>query len=88
MVSEIFAAGDFRDNNTLLLKTRSVATGRVWTVSALQEEAHYQRSVRVQLCIRPLNAAVWLLALMQLIGPNKKHALFFASAQNGFSDLL
>jgi hypothetical protein len=38
--------------------------GHVWTAPAVQEESDYQRSVRVQPCIRPLNAAVWLLALM------------------------
>ena len=31
---------------------------------AVQEESDYQRSVRVRSCIRPLNAAVWPLALM------------------------
>jgi hypothetical protein len=30
---------------------------------AVQEESDYQRSVRVRSCIRPLNAAVWPLAL-------------------------
>jgi hypothetical protein len=38
--------------------------GHVWTAPAVQEESDDQRSVRVQPCIRPLNAAVWLLALM------------------------
>jgi hypothetical protein len=30
----------------------------VWTAPAVQEESDYQRSVRVQSCIRPLKAAV------------------------------
>jgi hypothetical protein len=30
-----------------------------------KENLTYQRSVRVQPCIRPLNAAVWSLALMR-----------------------
>jgi hypothetical protein len=34
------------------------------TAPAVQEESDFLRSVRVQPCIRPLNAAVWLLALM------------------------
>src|SRR5271156_4357531 len=34
----------------------------VWTAPAVQEESDYQRNVRVQSCIRPLNAAVWPLA--------------------------
>jgi len=38
--------------------------GHVWTAPAVQEESDFLRSVRVQPCIRPLNAAVWLLALM------------------------
>src|SRR5258707_6940611 len=38
--------------------------GHVWTAPAVQEESDYQRSVRVRSCIRPLNAAVWPLALM------------------------
>ena len=38
--------------------------GHVWTAPAVQEEFDYQRSVRVRSCIRPLNAAVWPLALM------------------------
>src|SRR5712691_20294 len=32
--------------------------GHVWTAPAVQEESDYQRSVRVQSCIRPLSAAV------------------------------
>src|SRR5262245_55436037 len=32
--------------------------GHVWTAPAVQEESDYQRSVRVQSCIRPLKAAV------------------------------
>jgi hypothetical protein len=41
-------------------KIRSLMTemGHVWTAPAVQEESDYQRSVRVQSCIRPLNAAV------------------------------
>jgi len=34
------------------------AQGHVWTAPAVQEESDYQRSVRVQSCIRPLKAAV------------------------------
>ena len=34
------------------LKTKTM--GHVWTVPAVQEEADYQRSVRVRSCIRPL----------------------------------
>jgi hypothetical protein len=44
--------------------TGRVLKGHVWTAPAVQEESDDQRSVRVQPCIRPLNAAVWLLALM------------------------
>src|SRR5262245_26538812 len=33
-------------------------TRHVWTAPAVQEESDYQRSVRVQSCIRPLKAAV------------------------------
>ena len=42
----------------------TAAEGHVWTAPAVQEESDYQRSVRVRSCIRPLNAAVWPLALM------------------------
>jgi hypothetical protein len=38
--------------------------GHVWTAPAMQGESDFQRSVRVQPCIRPFSAAVWLLALM------------------------
>jgi hypothetical protein len=42
----------------------SIADGLLRTAPAVQEESDFLRSVRVQPCIRPLNAAVWLLALM------------------------
>ena len=34
------------------------ALGHVWTAPAVQEEFDSQRNVRVQSCIRPVNAAV------------------------------
>jgi hypothetical protein len=34
--------------------------GHVWTAPAVQEESDYQRSVRVQPCIRPVSA--WRIA--------------------------
>jgi hypothetical protein len=34
-----------------------VGSGHVWTAPAVQGESDYQRNVRVQSCIRPLNAA-------------------------------
>ena len=46
------------------IEGRAAAKGPVWTAPAVQEESDYQRSVRVRSCIRPLNAAVWPLALM------------------------
>jgi hypothetical protein len=35
----------------------SHSLGHVWTAPAVQGESDYQRSARVQSCIRPLNAA-------------------------------
>jgi hypothetical protein len=55
---------DYPDDRPPTQATVIFAVGHVWTAPAVQEESDYQRSVRVQPCIRPLNAAVWLLALM------------------------
>jgi hypothetical protein len=40
------------------------ALGHVWTAPAVQEEADFQRSVRVESCIRPLSAADLTAGLM------------------------
>jgi hypothetical protein len=48
----------------MMLRCGNEVKGHVWTAPAVQEESDFLRSVRVQPCIRPLNAAVWLLALM------------------------
>jgi hypothetical protein len=44
--------------------TANKRTPRPAAAPAVQEESDYQRNVRVQSCIRPLNAAVRPLALM------------------------
>jgi hypothetical protein len=40
-----------------LCPAANAAKGHVWTAPAVQGESDYQRSVRVQSCIRPLSAA-------------------------------
>jgi hypothetical protein len=37
---------------------RPSGSGHVWTAPAVQEESDSERNVRVQPCIRPVNAAV------------------------------
>src|SRR5262245_27439776 len=69
--------------------------GHVWTAPAVQEESDYQRSVRVQPCIRPVVAqedylhcdAAAVAAGPDVIRgsvPNKSTRSFFALAQTGF----
>jgi hypothetical protein len=55
----------FTPKTTEVVRCREMkAKGHVWTAPAMQGESDFQRSVRVQPCIRPFSAAVWLLALM------------------------
>src|SRR5450759_2846891 len=60
----------------------------VWTAPAVQgKNLTFQRSVRVQPCIRPLNAAALAAGpdVIRRSGPKQSHALKYRVALNGFS---
>src|ERR1019366_5687161 len=67
---------------------RLSAKCHVWTTPAVQgKNLAFQRSVRVQPCIRPLNAAVVAAGpdVIRRSGRKQKHALKYRVALNGFS---
>src|ERR1019366_3555673 len=74
-------------------RTKAGAVGlsakcHVWTTPAVQgKNLAFQRSVRVQPCIRPLNAAVVAAGpdVIRRSGRKQKHALKYRVALNGFS---
>ena len=87
-------SSDVRDTSAIPLslpKYRAAiidAKCHVWTAPAVQgKNLTFQRSVRVQPCIRPLNAAVVAAGpdVFRRSGPKQSHALKYRVALNGFS---